>query len=683
MRVFQKVFAPCERLMRRLNPAQKFALIAIVLVAPLAFVTDRYYVTQNKQVVFADQERAGIIAIRPMIGLLAAVDDARSAAPHGAASGVPDLQAPVGRVDAVLAGLSGHFNLSQSWTALKAKIGAAARLTPSTGPRAFNAWAGVSGDTVKLIGEAADKSGLTLDPDLDTYYLQDAFTVKIPTLVDSAGLAADFAVVDARAHHDDIAIANGTISATMSGLQTDVQKAVKATKDSQLGASSSGPLSALARSVGIETAALNQVSATGNAPASDVGKASRNDAAALSHTLDPQLDHLLGVRINGFKSNEHVVEVIAALALILALWLVGGFYRSMTSGVRKLIRILEAVASGDFTRRALTSKDEIGQMGAALNRTRERMSDTVDSIAQMSVTLSSSSEELSIVSQQMSEAAEETAAQAGSVSAAAEQVSHNVQSVSAGTEELGASIREIANNTSEASRVATEAVSVAQTTNDVVIRLGTSSAEIGEVIKVITSIAEQTNLLALNATIEAARAGEAGKGFAVVANEVKDLARKTARSSEKIGQNISTIQSDTQQAVTAIGEITSIIGQIHDIQTVVAASVEEQAATTNEIARNIGDAATGSNEIAGNITVVADAARNTTEGAAEAHRSAEELAKLASEQLALVGQFHLIDRAHPSQPAEEAPPAPPRAVNGAGTPPEDVPELVAGATRGS
>jgi methyl-accepting chemotaxis protein len=579
----------------------------------------------------------------------------------------------------VLPGLSGRLDVSSSWTTLKAKISAAAALRPSTGAPAFNAWAGVSADIVKLIGEAADKSNLTFDPGVDTFYSQDAVTVLLPTLADSAGLGADLAFLDARGHRQEIAIEYGTFGASLAGVRDSVAKAVKVTKDPQLGTSSTGPLSALTRAIGIEGVVLNRAAVTGTAPASDVGKAGREAALALSRALEPQIDHLLTVRINGFKSSQHLIEAIGALGLLLALWLFGGFYRSMTNGVRELIRILEAVASGDFRSRAPVCGDEVGQMGAALNRTSERMSDTVDGIAQMSVTLSSSSEELSAVSQQMSAAAEETAAQAASVSAAAEQVSHNVQSVSAGTEELGASIHEIAGNTSEAARVATEAVTVAQTTNDVVVRLGASSTEIGEVIKVITSIAEQTNLLALNATIEAARAGEAGKGFAVVANEVKDLARKTAHSSEKIGQNISAIQSDTQQAVTAIGEITSIIGQIHDIQTVVAASVEEQSATTNEIAHNIVDAASGSNEIAGNITGVADAARNTTEGAAEAHRSAEELAKLASEQLALVGQFQLIERAHPSEPVKEAPPTPPRVTNGHANAPEDIAGLVAGA----
>ncbi|MET0396627.1 MAG: methyl-accepting chemotaxis protein, partial [Longimicrobiaceae bacterium] len=217
--------------------------------------------------------------------------------------------------------------------------------------------------------------------------------------------------------------------------------------------------------------------------------------------------------------------------------------------------------------------------------------------------------------------ADESSAQSGIVATAAGQVSTNVQTVSAGSEQMGASIREIAQNAAEVSKVAGQAVTAADATTATVAKLGESSLEIASVVKVITSIAEQTNLLALNATIEAARAGEAGKGFAVVANEVKELAQETAKATEDIAKRVETIQADTEGAVRAIGEISSIIGLINDSQSTIAAAVEEQTATTTEMNRNVAEAATGTQGIAAAITGLAAGTQETNARVADAQRA--------------------------------------------------------------
>jgi methyl-accepting chemotaxis protein len=180
---------------------------------------------------------------------------------------------------------------------------------------------------------------------------------------------------------------------------------------------------------------------------------------------------------------------------------------------------------------------------------------------------------------------------------------------------------------------------VANEATRIVNELGTSSAEIDNVIKLITAIAEQTNLLALNATIEAARAGESGKGFAVVASEVKELAQETARATGDISRRVTDIQQSATATTEAIGRMSGIILQVNDYQTTIASAVEEQTATTSEMARNITDASGNSREISGSLVAVTSAASETSHAIEGTQQAVNELATMSSTLQALVNQF--------------------------------------------
>ncbi len=217
--------------------------------------------------------------------------------------------------------------------------------------------------------------------------------------------------------------------------------------------------------------------------------------------------------------------------------------------------------------------------------------------------------------------------------------SDSMIAVSGASEELVASISEISTKVAEAARMAANANGETESSNKRIEGLAESTRKIGEVVTLIQDIAEQTNLLALNATIEAARAGDAGKGFAVVASEVKTLANQTASATDEIRKQIEEVQQASSEAVHSIGAISKAVGSLDEMNTAIAAAVEEQDATTREIARNTHTAADDGKQLSTGIQEIAAAAQETGNSANSMLTTCESLTEATNRMKSEVHRF--------------------------------------------
>ncbi|MGU5714567.1 methyl-accepting chemotaxis protein [Aeromonas taiwanensis] len=342
------------------------------------------------------------------------------------------------------------------------------------------------------------------------------------------------------------------------------------------------------------------------------------------------------IRINHGYSVGSRAEVVGAfdsaklsiiIALVLGLGLVTVLSVVLTRQIRDplimLARQAQRIASGDLGKGELQewirgnrfNRDELGQLGSAIDRMQGALADLVSEIAGSVSQLSSAVEEVSAISEQSAKGMASQQSEVSQVATAMNEMQSTVNEVARNTTDAMSAAKQASRTSTMGNEVVRSAIgSIEQVSQQieqagaVVQQLETDSASISMVLDVIRGIAEQTNLLALNAAIEAARAGEQGRGFAVVADEVRSLAQRTQASTAEISKMIEVLQERTAEAGNAMqlsrqqmqssvelareagGSIDSINGavtQITDMNTLIATATEQQNAVTEELNRSI------------------------------------------------------------------------------------------------
>lgn len=597
-----------DKINAKLSIVTRMRMLGVLMVLPVAVTAWFLVATHLETIRFAQKEVTGTQALALVWPQMEAAVQDQSALP------VPDAQTQTSSLSSVL-----------SPSALSTLSAASAAERPAS--------------AATLFLDIADKSNLTLDPDLDSYYIMDVISAKLPALLTEGY----------RLSHSAGTGDTGTFTALLSSLKASAERSGAARQTGQLPESLTLALSQLdtaGEAFALEATTGNWTKVTQAAKA--VFEAGNSDLASL---LQARIQHAQG------RIFTQVGSSLVILMLALGLTIVIG--AGLAHRLRVLSKALDALSKGEaagtipfqddrhetgvIVKTLSAFKDtleEAEHMRALQERHRQEatserrnamlnLADTFEeTVVSIVNNLGRSAYRLQQVAEGLNTDAQATSSNSDLVANGMEGTSLSVQSVAGATEEMAASSQAISDQAQTAASAAASAASEADQAMTVVTEMQSAAERIGTAVDLIATITAQTNLLALNATIEAARAGEAGRGFSVVASEVKALAQQTARATEEITRQVEGVQLASRHASTAVSSISDAVRRMKAISEEISFSVGEQTAAVSEISKSTQDVASTTARISIAVSEVSQSANRTGH---QARESFDEIVSLSKE----------------------------------------------------
>ncbi|WP_261591682.1 methyl-accepting chemotaxis protein [Pseudoalteromonas holothuriae] len=515
-----------------------------------------------------------------------------------------------------------------------------------------------------VIEQVSIQSKLAIDDDLTRSYINRALVESTPRLVEQINMLAEQAslVISQGQFTPDSFIALSNLNKVLLTFyqQLHTKLNVAMSNNSQTKSQLQQPITRLQSSLTRYQSSIKQnlldpdQLQLSNSQFKQIHQTVINDVATLIAQATPLLDQLLAQKISRQTWIRNGVAIASALSLLLAIYLMFGFYFAVVGSISNFSDAASLAAQGDLRAKATPNgKDEMTIIVAQYNKVLTAFIALLQEVSTTSVDLDSATAKLSQISQDTRGDVDQQQHKISTIHGALSemaQVADSVESSAQHATELASTaaiqVKQSSDNTTELANHMTVLQKEFEESRIALDRLAQDSQNISKVSAAISEIAEQTNLLALNAAIEAARAGEQGRGFAVVADEVRTLAKRTQQQTEEIHTIINSLQhasNDTQtkmrSSVEKMEQGVSAAEQTNQVLQLAQQSmvnIDEQGAHIAQLVQQQTQATQQALSDAGEINSLAE---HTLSSAVATEEDAHKLATMAQHLQAAMSQF--------------------------------------------
>lgn len=391
----RSIFVPAIKIMNQLTYKRKFFLIGAISVLVVTLLIYQLSRTSNSVINFSQKELYGMTYLMPVVHVMETMQKYRQSEVEVLNGDLnkkglwlaqrDDIDSQFFAISNQDGALATMLKTTDNWKAISEQWDAAKK-SSFNGPTAntFPIYASIIKNFQILIIEACDNSNLTLDPDIDSYYLMDTYCTKLPSFLEQASLIQ---VIGATAFKDKT-ISNSSrenliVLKTLMGdfnklaIKTNIEKVINynASLSTNLSELKDNVVNGITSSVSIlENTILASNLTTSADNFNNQYSALRQNGYRLTSQTGLDLKHVITMRVNQYKSDLYMNLALAIISMMIMVYLFIGIYLSIINAIRKLTEGSDKMAKGDLSSEVvIDSHDELVEVASSFNKMRSTL----------------------------------------------------------------------------------------------------------------------------------------------------------------------------------------------------------------------------------------------------------------------------------------------------------------------